>query len=104
MPVSQKKDFQAAMNQRILYALVAISMSTYFHKNNEDTLKNKIDDFKAIINNNKFFRNALKYSDFSQLDILRRIVIYIIKAKCYFLLPVISDLKYYFLRKGKYSY
>jgi glycosyltransferase involved in cell wall biosynthesis len=100
----QAEYFQQAFDQRILYALIAIAMNTYFHRDNKDSFKNKVAKFKIIADENIFFRNALKYGDFSQFDILRRVALYIIKVRFYFLLPIISNLKYYFLKKGKYSY
>lgn len=101
---TERECFQSALYQRALYILIAIALNTYFHKNNKDPFKIKKKKYKDIVVNNTFFREALNYVECSQFDILRKITLHIIKKECYFLLPIISDLKNFFMKRGMYSY
>jgi glycosyltransferase involved in cell wall biosynthesis len=99
MPDCRKKDFQAAMNQRVLYALIAISMNTYFHTKNKDGRKKKIRKLKHLIKENDIFINALKQVDLNKLDKLRYLIIVLIKYELYFLLFPIAYIKCLMLKK-----
>jgi glycosyltransferase involved in cell wall biosynthesis len=99
MPVLFRNDFQEAMYQRVLYALIAISMSTYFHPNNKDAFFVKIRKFKSLLKENIIFEEALNHVKFDQLDRLRRIAFFAIKYKFYFLLYPIAVLKYILLKR-----
>lgn len=99
-----KEAFLNSLYQRSLYALIAVALSTYFHPNNADSLRMKIAKFKAVVRDMYVFNIALKKADLSVFDKQRKIVIYIIKLKLYFLLPLVSKLKQYYLGKGKFDY
>lgn len=99
-----KEAFMNSLYQRSLYALIAVALSTYFHPNNADSLRMKIAKFKAVVRDMYVFNIALKKADLSVFDKQRKIVIYIIKLKLYFLLPLVSKLKQYYLGKGKFDY
>lgn len=100
----QKERFRQAMYQRIVYVLIAIALSTYFHKDNKDSLITKCKKYSKVISQNSFFKDAVEKADVSCLDKQRKITFMLIKMKCYFMLPAISYLKQYFLAKGKYNY
>jgi hypothetical protein len=99
----QTKYFKSAFTQRVLYTLIAITLSTYFHASNNDSFRTKVEKFKKVLNNG-IFREALHEGDFSKFDISRRITLYAIQMRLYFLLPIISNLKYFLIRRGMYSY
>ncbi len=96
--------FLSAFHQRVMYVLIAIAMSTYFHPSNKDRLPVKIRKYKEVIYNNNIFKDALANGSVSELDKFRKITIYLIKHKFYFLLPVISGAKQYLLGKGIFNY
>ncbi|GHT07349.1 hypothetical protein FACS189432_02410 [Bacteroidia bacterium] len=101
---SKYENFKIALQQRCLYVLLAAAMSTYFHPSNKDSYKVKKKKFSTIIEENKCFSDAIKSKKFSFFDKFRLITIYIIKLKCYFLLPFIARLKLFMLRYGQYGY
>jgi glycosyltransferase involved in cell wall biosynthesis len=97
----EKDMFQPKLHQRALYALIAVAMGTYFHPQNKDTFFTKINKFKHIIKSNDVFHEALKYGDFKEVDIRRRIILFLIRHKFYFMLFPIAGLKYFLLKKIK---
>ena len=96
--------FLGSLYQRSLYALIAVAMSTYFNPTNTKNLSTKISKFNALLRDMKMFNLALKNADLSCFDKQRKIIIYIIKLRLYFLLPLVATLKQYYLKKGKYNY
>ena len=96
--------FHILFNERILYVLIAIALSTYFHKNNNDPLSTKITKYKNVINKNTIFRRALENGNFKSFDIFRMITLYIIKLRFFVLLPLISASKQFLIKKGIFSY
>jgi glycosyltransferase involved in cell wall biosynthesis len=97
------KRFMQVFHQRVLYALIAIAMGTYFRKENTMSMKYKIEEFRSVIKNNRVFQEALKHGNFFRMDIVRMVVLYAIKYRYYFILPMISNAKYYLIKKGFYS-
>jgi glycosyltransferase involved in cell wall biosynthesis len=91
--------FLQAFYQRVLYALVAVTMGTYFHRNNGWSIKFKIRDFQDILNEHEIFREALLHGSFSGMDMYRKITLYAIKCKCYFLIHIISTIKYFIIKR-----
>lgn len=99
-----KDFFIPAFYQRILYVIIAIGFSTYFHPNNKDSLFIKIKKYKNAINDTPVFKEALVNGDISKLDKFRRITIYLIKFRCYLFLPIISHTKQYLIKRGVFNY
>ena len=100
----QKERFEEALYQRIVYVLIAIAMSTYFHPANRDSLLIKIRKYKAVIGQNLLFQTAIRKSSTIGMDKLRRITFFFIRHKMYFMLQAIASLKQYYLKKGKFNY
>lgn len=99
-----KESFVAALYQRTVYSLIALSMSTYFHPNNNESLKTKIKKFKNLLTNYNFYKTSIKHTSVKGMDISRKIVVIILRLKMYFLLPMVVRLKVFMLKRGKYNY
>lgn len=99
-----KEGFTSALQQRIVYALIAIAMSTYFHPNNNDSLYLKIKKYNKVINSNPLFKSAIQKCNTRNMDNQRKITLFFIRAKMYFMLHFISKAKQYMSRKGNYNY
>lgn len=99
-----KVDFQQSLYQRVVYALIAIAMSTYFHPCNKEKLKIKIKKFKRIISENRLYNISIKKTPIEGMDKLRKITLFFIRYKMYFMLHFIASLKQYYLRIGKFNY
>jgi glycosyltransferase involved in cell wall biosynthesis len=100
-----KKDyFLPVFYERILYILIAIAMSTYFHPKNKESLLIRIKKYKNLILNTTIFKDALHYGKIEKLDKFRKVTIYLIKYKCYLAIPLISRTKQYLLKKGIFNY
>jgi len=96
--------FMSILYQRILYVIIAIAMSTYFHPNNKDSLVTKVKKFKDVFKNNIIIQEAIKQGDYSNFDKLRKLTMYIVKLRLYFLLPVIARTKYLLIKRGVFNY
>lgn len=99
-----RKTYMEPLYQRICYVLIAIALNTYFHKDNKDSLFLKCQKYSLVIRNNKILYDSIKYCNVSVFDKQRRITFYMIKYKLYFMLPIISWLKLYMLKRGKFNY
>lgn len=99
-----KEKFIKYFHQRVIYALIAIAMSTYFHPNNPDSLHKKCRKFSTLIKENQVFKDAIRYANIKELDKLRKIVYYLIKYRQYTLIAPIASIKQYYLKKGKFKY
>lgn len=96
--------FVEPLYQRVTYVVIAIAMNTYFHPANTDTVFTKISKYANIIRVNPLFSKSIAKCDTKGMDILRKITLTFIRLRFYFMLPIISWLKQYFLAKGKYNY
>lgn len=90
--------------QRVVYGLIAIAMSTYFHPNNPDRLSTKIRKFKEVINSTLLYVESVKKCPTTCMDTLRVIILYILKMRMYWLLTPIAETKQWLLKKGYFSY
>jgi glycosyltransferase involved in cell wall biosynthesis len=93
------KYFMQVFYQRVLYALIAVAIGTYFRKENTIPMKYKIKEFQSVIKDNRIFQEAVQHGIFFRMDIVRMIVLYAIKYRCYFILSMVSNVKYYLIRK-----
>ena len=100
----QKERFMEVLYQRIVYVLIAIAMSTYFHPKNRDSIPLKIKKYKAVIKHTPLFQTAIQNSGIMGMDKLRQITFLFIRWRMYFMLPIVSFLKQYYLKRGKYNY
>lgn len=90
--------------QRVVYALIAIAMSTYFHPSNTDSLVMKIRKYTKVINDTPLYRESIRKTPLKHMDKLRIITLYCIKMRFYIALHFISMAKQYMLKKGKFNY
>lgn len=90
--------------QRVFYCLVAQAMNTYFYPQNPERPLKKIRKFSQLVDTTPIFKDAIRKCPLDYMDKLRIVLLYIMKLRMYFLLPIISKLKYYMLSKGYYSY
>ena len=100
----EKEKYLPYFYQRIVYALIAIAMSTYFHPRNKDSLYLKTKKYSDVINKNQIFKDSLVKSNTKGIDKLRRIAFFFIKHRMYFMLHYISVVKQYMLKKGSFNY
>ena len=96
--------FREAFYQRVVYMLIAIAMSTYFHPNNKDSIFVKCRKYKEVIYGNKLYSTAIKKARLQGIDKFRKITLIFIRLKAYFMLNLIAKMKQYYLKKGKYNY
>ncbi len=96
--------FLPVFYQRILYVIIAIAMSTYFHPKNKESLFVRLKKFNKVIYDTPIFKDAIKNGDVSILDKYRKMTIYLIKLRCYFILPIISRTKQYLIKRGVFNY
>lgn len=101
---AKKEYFLPVFYQRILYIIIAVAMSTYFHPKNKESLLLRIKKYKKIIYGTPIFKEALNNGKITKLDKFRKVTIYLIKFKCYLVLPVISRTKQYLIQKGVFNY
>ncbi len=100
----EKAIFKASLYQRIVYVLIAIAMSTYFHPANKDSLSVKIKKYSKVIETTLLFKKAVQKAKTTDMDKLRKITFLFIRLRMYFMLQAIASLKQYYLKKGKFNY
>ncbi|WP_337793032.1 glycosyltransferase family 2 protein [Phocaeicola plebeius] len=98
------ESFREALYQRVIYVLIAIAMSTYFHPSNKDSLINKIKKYQEVINNNSLFKISLKNCNTNGMDKQRKLTLFFIRNKMYFMLHFISKAKQFLLKRGYFKY
>ena len=90
--------------KRCVYALLATTMSTYFHPDNPLPYTEKKKRYESAMKEFYVFRESLNYTKFMELDGRRRVTVFCIKNHLYFMLTFISKVKLYMDSKGKYAY
>lgn len=90
--------------QRVVYGLIAVAMSTYFHPNNPDSISVRIKKFGKVIDSNAIYKEAIRKCPLDKMDKLRVITLYLIKLKLYILLQLVSNVKQFMFKRGKFSY
>lgn len=101
---TEKEIFTKAFYQRVVYALIATGLSTYFHPSCKGSLWSRTKKYAQYINEYDFYKKAIKNCSTEGMDKQRRAVLYALRIKAYFMLQVVSILKAYYLRKGKFDY
>lgn len=99
-----KKNLTKALYQRVVYMLIAIAMSTYFHPDNKDCIIKKIRKYRKIIAGTPLYTTSIRKCDTNGMDKLRIIVLTILRLRLYAILQPIAGLKTYYLKRGKYDY
>lgn len=100
----RKEDFYLALYQRVVYALIAIAMSTYFHPANKDGLITKMKKYHRVITDNPLYKKSVEKASTKGMDKMRKVTLFFIRKKMYFMLQLIASLKQYYLKKGKFDY
>lgn len=100
----EKDVFMNAFYQRVVYALISVAMSTYFHPSNQDGLFTKIKKYADYINEYPIYRKAINRTSTKGMGKERTVVVYLLRFKLYALLAMVARLKVYYLKKGKFNY
>ena len=90
--------------QRVVYGLIAMGMSTYFHPNNPDPLSTKVRKFKEVIASASLYKESVQKCPTVYMDRLRIIILYIFRCKLYWLLAPIAQIKHFLLKRGYFKY
>ena len=96
--------FKQALYQRTVYALIAISMNTYFHPDNPDNPFVAAKKLSRVIEANEICKKSIMETKLKDLDKQRRMALCLMKMKLYVLLKPIATLKHKLLSKGYYNY
>lgn len=90
--------------QRVVYGLIAIAMSTYFHPNNTDSIFLRIKKYRSVIKSNAIYQEAIKKCPLDKMDTFRIVTLCFLKLRLYVFLQLISNIKQFMLKRGKFSY
>lgn len=101
---ADKEMFIGPFYQRVVYAIIATAMSTYFHPMNRIGVGRKISVFAKVIRENQIFATSISKCKTTGMDIQRKLVLCFIRYRMYFMLPLIGWMKQYYFKKGKYNY
>lgn len=101
---SNKEDFRKPMYDKAIYVILAMAMNTYFHPANTDSLVKRTTKFARIIDENLLFKEAIRNASYNEVDKFRKIALFFIKIKMYFILDVFGKAKQFMLKRGKYNY
>ena len=99
-----KDEVKRMLYQRVVYGLIAVAMSTYFHPNNKDSVWTKVKKFAKVINDIPLYKESIKHTPLDYMDKLRIITLYCMKYKCYIALHFIGVAKQMMLKRGKFNY
>ena len=100
----EKNSFTKALYQRTVYAIIATALSTYFHVSLKENIFTKTRKFANYLNSYFFYKEAIYKCSLSGMDKQRKVVVWMLRCKCYFFLQIVSSLKAYYLKKGKFDY
>ena len=101
---ANKEMFIAPFYQRVVYAIIAMAMNTYFHPMNKVSMGQKISTFAKVIRENRIFVTSILKCATTGMDKQRKLALFFIRYRMYFMLPLIGWMKQYYLKKGKYNY
>ena len=96
--------FTNALYQRVVYALIATGLSTYFHPSSKGSLWSRTKKYAQYIDEYDFYKKAIMKGSTVGMDKQRKVVLFTLRMKLYFILQVVSNLKAYYLKKGKFDY
>lgn len=101
---TMKEQFLAAFYERTTYMLMAIAMNTYFSPLNPNSLLIKIAHYAKVIKEEPLFHESIRKTSSENMDIFRKVVLVILRLRCYALLAPIAWLKHFLLKRGFYNY
>lgn len=96
--------YRFALYQRVVYMLIAIAMGTYFHPANKESLFSRIRKYKDVINSYDLYKTSIKECPTDGMGKLRKITLFFIRIKLYFMLEFIAKAKQFMLKRGKFNY
>ena len=99
-----KDVFEQTLYQRVVYALIATGLSTYFHPSSKENLWSRTRKYAKYIKNYPFYTKSIQKCSTEGMDKQRRVVLLLLRFKLYFLLQIVSNVKAYYLKKGKFDY
>ena len=99
-----KDVFEQTLCQRVVYALIATGLSTYFHPSSKESLWSRTRKYAKYIKDYSFYTKSIKRCSTAGMDRQRRAVLLLLRMKLYFLLQIVSNVKAYYLKKGKFDY
>ena len=100
----RKDELVQAFSPRVAYIVIAIAMSTYFHPSNKDSLWTKVSKYAAVIKNNKLLKDSVYKCSTEGMDKQRKLTLFFIRKKMYFMLALVGWAKQFMLKRGKYNY
>lgn len=98
------EEFRLVFYQRVVYGLIAMAMSTYFHPENSECISLKISKYKRVIEGTSLYKESIKHCPTICMDKFRIIVLYLLKFKMYRLLSPIARIKLFLFKKGYNNY
>lgn len=98
------EDFKATLYQDVLYVIVTIAVTTYFHPENKEVYKSRVSMFKNVIMRNEIFTKSLRYGSLEGIDKKRRFTIFCIRQELYFLIDFVAYMKIFLMKYGYYKY
>lgn len=96
---ANKEMFIAPFYQRVVYAIIAMAMNTYFHPMNKVSMGQKISTFAKVIRENRIFVTSILKCATTGMDKQRKLALFFIRYRMYFMLPLIGWMKQYYLKK-----
>lgn len=99
-----RDEIRKMYHQRVVYGLIAMAMSTYFHPNNPDGLSLKVKKFKSVIASASLYQESIKKCPTIYMDKLRIIILYIFKCRMFWMLAPIAQIKQFLLKRGYFNY
>ena len=90
--------------ERIVYAIIAVAMNTYFSPSNSDSFWDKKRYFKNDVLDKDIFFEAINKVSTHNLDILRKVTFFAIKKKMFLSLQIIAWIKAALLKINFYNY
>lgn len=100
----EKQSFYPAFCQRVCYAIIAFAMSTYFHPQNKEKYLFRKNKFKKVLRSNPLYKEAISKVDLGGLDKMRGLVIRMIRVRFFLGIEIMSNVKQFMLKRGKFNY
>lgn len=101
--IEDKRHFMTAFYDRVIHAIIAVSMSTYFHPHNAGGIFLGARKFSKIAKW-PLFKETISNTKLSSLDKKRGVVLLMMKLHLYILIAPVAYLKYFMLKRGYFNY
>lgn len=87
-----KKELLPMFYNRMIYVIITTAISGYFNLSNLENYSTKKQKFKEYMKNN-LIQETLKKANLEELDIERRIILFLIKIRCYFIINILGIIR-----------